>query len=80
MPRRPADSNGAHVRFQVVFAPESAKRLDQLKDKLEYTSRVDVLRSALKVLEVVVDEADEGNELWIKDKDGDFHRLVLVLG
>jgi hypothetical protein len=79
MPSPDTDSAATtgHVRFQVIFAAETVKRLDHIKDKLEYTSRADVLRAALKVLEVVVDEAGEGKELWIKDKDGTAYRLVL---
>ncbi len=65
------------VRFQVILSAESVDRLDRLKDALDYTSRADVLRTALRILEVAVDEGDRGGQLWVKDSAGNEHRLVI---
>jgi Arc/MetJ-type ribon-helix-helix transcriptional regulator len=71
------DEKRKPVRFQVILSAESVDRLDRLKDALDYTSRADVLRTALRILEVVVDEGDRGAQLWVKDGEGNEHRLVI---
>lgn len=71
------DEKRKPVRFQVILSAESVDRLDRLKEALDYTSRADVLRTALRILEVAVDESEKGNQLWVKDRDGSEHRLVI---
>lgn len=58
------------LRFQVVLSAESVERLDQLQQDMDVTSRADVLRTSLRVLEALREEQAKGNELWVKTADG----------
>lgn len=62
------------VRFQIILSAETVDRIDWLKDKLDYSSRADVLRSAVRLLEMAI---SEDKELWIKDKEGKEYRIFL---
>ncbi len=42
---------------------------------MDYSSRADLIRSAVRVLDLGL---SEGNELWIKDKDGGEYRIIVV--
>lgn len=62
------------VRFQIILSAETVDRVDSLKEKLDYSSRADVLRSAVRLLELAM---TEGNEIWIKDKEGKEYRILV---
>ena len=62
------------VRFQIILSAETVDRVDWLKEKLDYSSRADVLRSAVRLLELAM---TEGNEIWIKDKEGKEYRILV---
>ena len=65
------------VRFQIILSAETVDRIDWLKDKMDYSSRADVLRSAVRLLELAM---SEGNELWVKDKEGKEYRYRILVG
>ena len=65
------------VRFQMILSADTVDRIDWLKDQMDYSSRADVLRSAVRLLELAV---SEGNELWIKDKEGKEYRYRILIG
>lgn len=66
------------LRFQVVLSAESMERLDQLQRDMDVTSRADVLRTALRVLETLRQEQAKGGELWVKTADGKEHPYKLL--
>ena len=48
----------------------SFERLKALKAKTEAVSYAEVLKNALKIYEAIIQEIDSGNEIMIKQKDG----------
>ena len=66
------------VRFQVVLTQESLDRLDVVKERVNATTRAEVLRNALRVYAMIVDEISSGNEVLIKEKNGDVAKVRLV--
>ena len=58
------------IRITVDFPPESAARLRRLKDYLEATSYVDVIRKALMLLEVCIEVSRAGGTIVKIDKNG----------
>ena len=49
----------------------SVDRLDSLKVRTEAASRAEVIRRALQLFEALVNEVDKGNEIIIKQSDGE---------
>jgi hypothetical protein len=47
------------------------ERLRILKDLTEAASYAEVFKNALRLYEAVISEVEQGNELMIKDKNGD---------
>lgn len=58
------------TRVQLELAESSFLRLKSLKDKTEATSYAEVIKNALRLYEGLIDEAERGNQLCIKSKDG----------
>ncbi|MEK7197885.1 MAG: hypothetical protein AAB648_00270 [Patescibacteria group bacterium] len=65
------------VRLQFDFGPEAVKELDQMKNYMCLTSRVDVVKQALGLLQWVLDTKKEGWELFIEK--GNAQRVVILL-
>lgn len=65
-----ADEKKIRIRMTVDFPPESAARLRRLKEYLEATSYIDVIRKALMLLEVCVGVIREGGSIVKIDKNG----------
>ncbi len=65
-----ADTNeDERLRMTVDFPPATTRRLRMLKEKLEAPSYVDVLRTALRLLEVAVEAKQDGGDVVVI-KDG----------
>lgn len=45
-------------------------RLRALREKTEAASYAEVIKNALRLYEALIKEADQGNHLVIKDRDG----------
>lgn len=58
-------------RVQFDFSPEALQRLDEIKEKTKATTRAEVIRSALKVYEWIVNEVDPDNTITVSDKNND---------
>lgn len=58
------------TRVQLEMPPSSYERLKSLRDKTEATSFAEVIKNSLRLYEALVEEAERGNELYIKDTDG----------
>lgn len=69
-----AEGAGGPVRFQVILSATTVERIDRLKHRLDVTSRADVLRSAVRVLDLAL---EDGNELWVHDRDGKEYRVLI---
>ena len=46
------------------------RRLSDLKEVTEAPSYTEVIKNALRLYEDVINEAQEGNKFFLKDKDG----------
>ena len=57
-------------RIQFDFTPEALKRLDDLKDHVEASTKAEVIRNALKLYEWFVTEIDPSYILNVEDKEG----------
>ena len=66
------------VRFQVVLTQDSLERLDVVKERVNAATRAEVLRNALRVYAMIVDEINNGSEVLIKEKNGDIAKIRLV--
>lgn len=56
------------VRFQVVLTRYTLERLDIIKEQVDATTRVEVLRNSLRVYDMIVEEISKDNEILIKEK------------
>jgi hypothetical protein len=59
------------TRVQLELPETSMNRLRALRDKTEAASYAEVLKNALRLYEALVKEAEEGNELMIRRKNGE---------
>ena len=67
------------VRISLTIAPETAVRLDVLKDATHAPSTVEVVRSAIRVFDYIVEQVIEGNEVCIKKPDGSVTELKIFV-
>jgi hypothetical protein len=58
-------------RIQFDFTPESMKRLENLKEKTDATTKAEVVRNALRLYEWFVTQIDPTSTVEIKDKEGE---------
>ena len=58
------------IRMTVDFPPQTTARLQRLKEYLESTSYIDVIRKALMLLEICVEVIKEGGRIVKIDKAG----------
>ena len=58
------------TRVQLDFAPRSMERLNALKGKTGASSLSEVVKNALRIYEVLIEETEAGKEFLIRDKDG----------
>ena len=67
------DSNGERTttRVQLEMPPQAMERLQRLKEKTEAASYAEVIRSALRLFEALVDEHEKGSEFALKRADGE---------
>jgi hypothetical protein len=59
------------TRVQVELPPGSMARLRALRDKTEAASYAEVFKSALRLYEALIKEAEQGNDVIIRRKNGD---------
>ena len=67
------DTNGERTttRVQLEMPPQAMERLQRLKEKTEAASYAEVIRSALRLFEALVDEHEKGSEFALKRADGE---------
>lgn len=58
------------TRLNLGLSRRAAMRLVALRYKTDASSNADVLREALRLYDALVEEADRGNEFFVKDKTG----------
>jgi hypothetical protein len=63
------------IRVQVEFLPDGYAELTQLQDMTGLSSRADTVRYALRTLQWITNELNDGAEI-IVDKDGKQQRVI----
>jgi hypothetical protein len=58
------------TRVQLELPESSFERLKTLRDKTEASSYAEVMKNALRLYEALIIEAENGNEVCIKQADG----------
>ena len=58
-------------RIQFDFSTEALQRLEDLKDKVDASTKAEVIRNALKLYEWLVSQADSDHIIEIKDQNND---------
>lgn len=58
-------------RIQFDFTPEALKRLDDLKEKVEASTKAEVIRNALKLYEWFATQVDPTDIIEVKNTEGD---------
>ena len=65
--------------FTFAIDENTEQVVDSLKTKLGKTSRAEILRKAIALLEVATSAKEENNDIAIVDKEGKIlHRIMLV--
>lgn len=57
-------------RVQFDLAPRSMERLNALKVKTEAASYAEVVKNALRLYEALIEEAESGKQLFVRDENG----------
>jgi Arc/MetJ-type ribon-helix-helix transcriptional regulator len=65
------DAERSTTRVQLELPPQAMERLQRLKEKTEAASYAEVIRSALRLFEALVDEHEKGAEFFLKRADGE---------
>lgn len=67
------NSTNANVkqRVQFDFSPEALKRLEDLKEHTDASTKAEVVRNALKLYEWFVTQIDPESVIEVKDKEGE---------
>ncbi len=66
-------------RVQLDFAPRSMERLNTLKSKTEASSYAEVVKNALRLYEALIEEAENGRQFLVRDKNGTVSPFRLFL-
>ena len=66
-------------RVQMDMPPRSVERLEALKEKLELNSYSEVMKDALKLLEFVADEEEDGSTFLVRRKDGTTQEIKILI-
>jgi Arc/MetJ-type ribon-helix-helix transcriptional regulator len=63
------------MRVQLDFTPDALSQLDQLRDESQVSSRADVVRYALRVLQWVLSELRNGSKILV-ERNGQTQQIV----
>lgn len=59
------------TRVQLELPESSMERLKVLREKTEASSYAEVIKNSLRLYEALIKEAEGGNQVYIKGKDGE---------
>src|ERR1700682_1017858 len=69
--RETRDGERSTTRVQLEMPPQAMVRLQRLKERTEAASYAEVIRSALRLFEALVDEHEKGSEFALKRASGE---------
>ena len=64
-------------RIQMDLPEKSLQRLQELKEKTEASSYADVMKSALRLYDALIREAEQGNTFQVRTKTGEVKEYVI---
>ncbi len=64
-------------KVQFNFSQTAIDSLDHLKEDVGASSRVELVRSAVNLMQWIVNEIKEGNTICLKTRDGEIQKIVL---
>lgn len=64
-------------RLSINLPEKSANRLKRIKELSEAPTNSDVIRSALRLYEWMIEEVDKGNAVYVKDAEGNERPVTL---
>jgi predicted DNA-binding protein len=67
------------TRVQLELPPKTMQRLENLKEKLEATSYAAVIKNALNLYALLLDEEENGKTICVKDYDGEITEYKIFL-
>jgi len=71
-------SDSSKKRVQLDFSPRMFDTLNELTSRIDAASRAELIRRAISIYSVLLDESDAGNRVEIVNpKTGEKNRLVL---
>lgn len=73
------DNACTEERIHLLLGKTMVARLEKLKERVEPSTRTEVFRISLRLLEDVVNQLDKGGELLVRDKDGNLHPYQVYL-
>ena len=76
----PDHMNRSTTRIQIELPSTSMQRLTKLKEKTEATSYAEVTKNAYKLYERLIQMAESGQVLCVRDKDGTMRELEIFVG
>jgi len=65
------DGERTTTRVQLEMPPQAMERLQRLKERTEAASYAEVIRSALRLFEALVEEHEKGSEFVLKRANGE---------
>ncbi len=78
MPRKPNPNKveGKSTRLNLVYGPEMKPTIDKLKRLGNHPTQHALIKKALKVYEIILDEQEKGSDILFRNEE---ETLVLVL-
>jgi len=64
-------------RLQIKMSPKALSDLEDLQEKIDATSKTQVIKSSLKVFRFLEDEKEKGVKIILRDKEGKERELLL---
>lgn len=65
------------VRRNIELQPKDQQRIERLREKLEASSDSEILRRALKVLDELIAEEEQGRRILVREPNGDLVSIRL---
>ena len=72
-------SEDKKIRVTIDFSEQSYERLERLQKMIDTTSKADVIRQALRLLEFVSEKYAEGCSFYMKTKKDDNSQIPIPL-
>jgi len=69
-PEKSAVRRREKERFHIAMSPRLMERMESLRDRTDAASLTEVVKNAMKLYDALVQEAEAGSELFVRDRAG----------